>query len=128
MRPEGVVNDDPEDGNQEADIADGDEDESIDNAKDAPSESQDAPKQAKLLGLAADSEAAASELLLHKSEPVQVREDVGDNDLLEEVLDPNPHAGGAVADDKDQERDDPQDHSSIELDHAPLPIDLLPVP
>ena len=109
MRPEGVVNDDPEDGNQEADIAEVDEAESIDNAEDAPNELQDAPKQAKLLGLAADNEAAtaaaAAELLLHESEPVQVREDVGDNDLLEEVLDPTPHAGGAVADDKDQEHE-----------------------
>ena len=105
MRPEGVVNDDPEDGNQEADIAEVDEAESIDNAEDAPNELQDTPKQAKLLGLAADNEAAASELLLHKSEPVQVREDVGDNDLLEEVLDPTPHAGGAIADDKDREHE-----------------------
>ena len=104
MRPEGVVNDDPENGNQEADIAEVDEAESIDNAEDAPNELQDAPKQAKLLDLAADNEAAAAaELLLHESEPVQVRGDVGDNDLLEEVLDPTPHAGGAVADDKDQE-------------------------
>ena len=108
MRPEGVVNDDPEDGNQEADIAEVDEAESIDNAEDAPSELQDSPKQAKLLGLAADNKAAtaaAAELLLHKSEPVQMREDVGDDDLLGEVLDHNPHAGGAVADDKDQEHE-----------------------
>ena len=82
---------------------------SIDNAEDAPNELQDTPKQAKLLGLAADNQAAtaaaAAELLLHKSEPVQMREDVGDDDLLEEVLDHNPHAGGAVADDKDQEHE-----------------------
>ena len=35
VRPEGVVNDDPENGNQEADIAEVDEAESIDNAEDA---------------------------------------------------------------------------------------------
>ena len=61
-----------------------------DDAKDARNELQDAPKQAKLLGLAADNEAAASELLLHKSEPVQVREDVGDNDLLEHLISISP--------------------------------------
>merc|ERR1719321_1143431 len=118
---------DLEDGDQEADTAEADEVESIQDAHDAPEDIHNAPKQQELRGLAADNEAAAAALLLHHSEPAQVREDVGDNDLLQEVLDPARHAGGAIADDQDQERDDPHDHTGPELDHAPLPIDLLPV-